>query len=128
MALQDKYAELINSAHAHGVANLAVRDADNVLYIDGEAPTSEVKDRLWEIYGQLDPDFRAADVVMNISVAAGGEAVPAYTEYTIVPGDSLTKIGAKTGKNWKEIWDLNRDRIGDKPDYIQVGWVLKIPA
>jgi len=127
MALQDKYAELIEAAHAHGVANLAVRDQDGVLYIDGEAPDTAVKDRLWEIYGQLDPDFRAADVVMNLSVAAAA-APPAPTEYTIVPGDSLIKIGKKLGKNWKEIWDLNRDKIGDKPDYIQAGWTIKIPG
>lgn len=126
MNLQDKYAELVNSANAHGVANLAVRDADGVLYIDGVAPSPEVKQRLWDIYGELDPDYRAADVVMNISVAEGA-ALP-YTEYTIVPGDSLTKIGKKTGKNWKEIWDLNRDQIGDKPDYIQAGWNIKIPG
>ena len=126
MSLQNKYAELINAATAHGVANLAVRDAGGVLYIDGVAPSTEVKDRLWEIYGQLDPDFRAADLVMNVSVAEGSS--PGYTEYTIAPGDSLSKIGARLGKNWKEIWDLNRDRIGDKPDYIQVGWVLKIPG
>jgi nucleoid-associated protein YgaU len=126
MNLHEKYAELINAANANGVTNLAVRDADAVLYIDGEAPTEAVKQQLWDIYGKLDPDYRAADVVMNLTVAAGA-ALP-YTEYTIVGGDSLSKIGKKLGKNWKEIWDLNRDRIGDKPDYIQVGWVLKIPG
>lgn len=126
MTLQEKYASLIDAAKMNGVANLAVRDQDGVLYIDGEAPTNEVKQQLWDIYGQLDPDYRAADVVMNLTVAAGA-ALP-HTEYTIVSGDSLSKIGKKLGKNWKEIWDLNRDRIGDKPDYIQVGWVLKIPA
>jgi nucleoid-associated protein YgaU len=126
MQLQEKYAELINAATANGVAGLAVRDQDGVLYIDGVAPSVAVKDQLWDIYGRLDPDFRAADVVMNITVAEGA-ALP-YTEYTIVPGDSLTKIGKKTGKNWKEIWDLNRDKIGNKPDYIQAGWVIKIPG
>lgn len=126
MSLHEKYAQLIQSANTQGVANLAVRDADGVLYIDGVAPSEEVKQQLWDIYGQLDPDYRAADVVMNISVAEG--AASPVTEYTIVGGDSLIKIGKKLGKNWKEIWDLNRDRIGDKPDYIQAGWVLKIPG
>jgi len=126
MELQEKYAELINAATANGVAGLAVRDQDGVLYIDGTAPSVGVKDQLWDLYGKLDPDFRAADVVMNIAVAEG--AAPVSTDYTIVPGDSLTKIGKKTGKNWKEIWDLNRDKIGNKPDYIQAGWVIKIPG
>ncbi len=129
MALQEKYAELINAAHTHGVANLAVREQDNVLYIDGIAPSTEVKDKLWNIYGQLDPDFRSADAVMNIGVVDGDVSTAAETtEYTVVAGDSLSKIGAKLGKNWKEIYDLNREKIGNSPDYIQVGWVLKIPA
>jgi nucleoid-associated protein YgaU len=127
MTLQEKYATLIDAANMNSVANLAVRDLDGVLYIDGEAPTNEVKQQLWDIYGQLDPDYRAADVVMNLTVSALA-ATAANTEYTIVSGDSLSKIGKKTGKNWKEIWDLNREKIGDKPDYIQVGWVLKIPG
>lgn len=127
MSLQEKYAELINAAHSNGVANLAVRDQDGVLYIDGVAPSAEVKNQLWDLYGKLDPDYRAADVVMNLGIAEGA-APPPVTEYTIVSGDSLTKIGKKTGKNWKEIWDLNRDKIGNKPDYIQAGWVIKIPG
>ena len=77
MALQDKYKELLDAATASGVTNLQSRAQDNVLYIDGEAPTGKVKDRLWEIYGKIDPDFRAADLVMNINVStmsAGAKA------------------------------------------------------
>ena len=68
--LQNKYAELINAAKASGVNNLQVREQDNVLYIDGEAASGEVKDNLWNIYNKIDPDFRAADLVMNINVSA----------------------------------------------------------
>jgi uncharacterized protein YgiM (DUF1202 family) len=77
MALQDKYQELLNTAKTVGIANLQVREQDNVLYIDGEAPTGTAKDNLWNIYGKLDPDFRSGDVVMNINVssmAPGGKA------------------------------------------------------
>lgn len=70
MALQDKYAELIQAAHAHGTTNLQVREQDNVLYIDGEVTTGEAKDRLWNVYDKIDPDFRSGDLVMNINVAA----------------------------------------------------------
>ncbi len=70
MALQDKYQELINTAKASGVNNLQVREQDNVLYIDGEAPTGQVKDTLWSIYNKIDPDFRSADLIMNINVYA----------------------------------------------------------
>jgi Uncharacterized protein with a bacterial SH3 domain homologue len=71
MALQEKYKQLIDAANAEGISNLQVREQDNVLYIDGEAASGASKDKLWDIYGKLDPDFRSADVVMNVNVAAG---------------------------------------------------------
>ncbi|MHA4808344.1 SH3 domain-containing protein [Flavitalea flava] len=77
MALQEKYKELVDTAKTLGIANLQVREQDSILYIDGEAPSGSEKDQLWGIYGKLDPDFRAGDVVMNINVAAmapGGQA------------------------------------------------------
>jgi hypothetical protein len=69
MALQEKYAELINTAKTAGVANLQVREQNNVLYVDGVAPNGTVKNQLWAIYEKLDPNFRASDLVMNITVA-----------------------------------------------------------
>ncbi|HSU49301.1 MAG TPA: SH3 domain-containing protein [Segetibacter sp.] len=77
MALQDKYKELTDAASAAGVTNLQVREQDNVLYIDGEAPSGQVKDNLWSIYNKIDPDYRAGDLIMNINVssmAAGAKA------------------------------------------------------
>ncbi len=70
MSLQDKYRQLIDAATAGGVSNLQVREQDNVLYIDGDAPDGATKDKLWDVYNQLDPYFRAGDVVMNVNVAA----------------------------------------------------------
>ncbi len=70
MALQTKYAELINAAKSGGVTNLQVREQGNVLYIDGNAPSGAVKDNLWNIYNKIDPDFRAGDLVLNVNVSA----------------------------------------------------------
>ena len=55
MALKDKYSELVTAAHAAGVSNLQVREQDRVLYIDGVAPSEEIKQKLWDIYGKLTP-------------------------------------------------------------------------
>lgn len=70
MAVQQKYAELINAAKAAGINNLQVREQNNVLYIDGEAPNGQVKDQLWEVYNKLDPDYRSGDLVLDVKVAA----------------------------------------------------------
>ncbi len=73
MTLQDKYQSLVDAAKAAGVANLQAREQDGVFYIDGEAPSGAVKDQLWDLYGKIDPDFRAGDLVMDINVAAAAE-------------------------------------------------------
>jgi len=70
MAVQTKYAELINAAQQSGVSNLQVREQNNVLYIGGVAPSAQVKDQLWEVYNRLDPDFRSGDVVLDIKLSA----------------------------------------------------------
>jgi hypothetical protein len=71
MALQQKYAELINAAKSAGVTGLQVREQNNVLYVDGTAPSGAVKDQLWAIYNKIDPDFRAGDLVLDVNAAAG---------------------------------------------------------
>lgn len=70
MALQDKYKELVDAAHASGATNLQVREQDNVLYIDGDVPNGSTKDKLWDIYGTIDPDFRSGDLIMNLNVTS----------------------------------------------------------
>ena len=92
MALQDKYRELVTAAQSAGVSNLQVREQDKVLYVDGVAPSEEIKQRLWDIYGKIDPDYRSADLVMNIKVIQGTGGAK---EYVVVSGDNLSKIGKK---------------------------------
>ena len=69
-SLQDKYKELTLAAQISGVADLQVREQEGVLYIDGVAPSGEVKDMLWNVYDKLDPNFLSGDLVMNVNVVA----------------------------------------------------------
>jgi nucleoid-associated protein YgaU len=125
MALQEKYSELIRTATSQGATNLQVREQNNVLYIDGNVTTIEAKDAIWAAYEKLDPGFRSADVVMDIKVPEGVSAQNTI-EYTVVGGDSLSKIAAHHGTTWQKIFESNKDIIKN-PDLIQVGWKLKIP-
>lgn len=38
-------------------------------------PSGEVKDKLWEIYGSIDPNFSAGDLILNVNavVVEGGK-------------------------------------------------------
>jgi len=76
MALQAKYQRLITAAQQSGVTGLQIREQNNVLYIDGTAPSGAVKDQLWDIYNQIDPDFRTGDLVLDIksNVSSGTQA------------------------------------------------------
>jgi nucleoid-associated protein YgaU len=121
MALQDKYRELINAARSGDASGVQVREQDNVLYIDGTVQSEESKQKLWDIYNRIDPDYRSGDLVMNLSLAEG-----AMTEYEVKSGDSLSKIAQRHGVEWKDIYEANRDKIKD-PDLIHPGWKLKIP-
>jgi uncharacterized protein YgiM (DUF1202 family) len=82
MALQDKYRELTDAATSSGVTDLQVREQDGVLYINGIAPSGTVKDKLWDVYNKIDPDFLSGDVVMdvNVSTAVPGSSVKVTTE------------------------------------------------
>ncbi len=78
-SLQDKYQTLINTAKESGVTNLQVREQDNVLYIDGEAPSASVKDKLWSVYNQADPDYKSGDVVLNVNASAASGSTATVT-------------------------------------------------
>lgn len=126
MALKAKYQQLIDAANQLGVTNLQVREQETVLYIDGNAPSEEVKKNLWDLFNKIDPDFRSGDLVLNVNVF-GKDKSNDLEEYVVIKGDSLSKIGQKYGVAWKDIFALNKDIIKD-PDLILPGWKLKIPA
>lgn len=124
MSLQDKYLTLLELANSNGTS-YELTEGDGVLHINGSAPDEAAKAALWAEYERLDPEFRAGDLILNISTGAGDAGGGANT-YTVESGDSLSKIGAQYGIPWKAIWDANRD-ILNHPDKIYPGQELKIP-
>lgn len=65
----------------------------------------------------------------DFSNVKGGSSSTATKVYTVVSGDSLSKIAKREygdANAWPRIFEANRDVIKD-PDKIQPGWKLKIP-
>lgn len=121
MSIQEKYQSLLELANSNGTT-FELSEGDGVLHITGTAPSEEAKAELWNQYNSIDPDFRSGDLILNISTGSGGES----NTYTVVSGDSLSKIAGKYGIQWKAIWDANRDILSD-PDKIYPGQELRIP-
>jgi uncharacterized protein YgiM (DUF1202 family) len=74
MALQDKYAELIQTATSLAVANLAVAEQDGVLHVSGTANTTADYDALWALYDKIDPNMASGDLMMNVDIKADAGA------------------------------------------------------
>ncbi len=74
MALQDKYAELVQTATTKGVANLAVAEQDGVLHVSGTANSTADYDSLWALYDKIDPGMASGDLMMNIDIKADAGA------------------------------------------------------
>lgn len=122
---QEKYQSLLELANRNGTTYELSEGDGGTLIVTGTAPSAEAKQQLWDEYERLDPEFRSGDLILNISTGSA-DAGGSVNTYTVASGDSLSKIAAKYGIQWKAIWDANRD-ILNHPDKIYPGQELKIP-
>ncbi len=93
MALMDKYSALVSLAKQHGVS---VNEEKGVLRIIGDVPSGDIKNRMWEIYGQVDPQFKSNEVMLNVEVkSVEGNKVKVVTQ----SGNLNIRLGAGTEQN-----------------------------
>ena len=55
---------------------------------------------------------------------------PVVKEYTVASGDSLSAIAKSQlgdSSHWKALYEANKGAIGDNPNNLKVGQVLKLP-
>jgi uncharacterized protein YgiM (DUF1202 family) len=74
MALQDKYAELIQAANTLGVDGLSIAEQEGVLHIAGTTKSTADYDALWAIYDKVDPGMNSGDMVLNLDIKADAGA------------------------------------------------------
>ena len=78
MALMDKYSALVSLAKQHGVS---VNEEKGVLRIIGDVPNGDVKDKMWEVYGKIDPNYKSNEVMLNVEVkSVEGDKVKVVTQ------------------------------------------------
>jgi len=107
MALQDKYKALTDAATAAGIPDLAVREQDGILYIDGTASDGVTKDHLWEVYNEIDPNFASGDLVLNVNVSVDA----AVTHAKVITQSSNLNIRKGPGTDQPIVGKAAHDEI-----------------
>jgi nucleoid-associated protein YgaU len=133
--LKAKYQSVLNFMQAQNVRIENLNMADTKLYIRAEAPSQDVKNKVWDQIKLVDPSFSdlTADIDAPAAAAAaaasaGGPSSSART-YTVQPGDSLSKISRQfygDANKYMKIFEANKDKLSD-PDKVRAGMDLVIP-
>lgn len=107
MSLTTKYQALIAEAKSAGIDDLQIAEIDGVLQIRGTAPTADVKNKLWDIYNQIDPNFLSSDVVMNVDVSTA----VAGSKVRVITNNSNLNIRKGPGTDQPIIGKAAKDEI-----------------
>jgi nucleoid-associated protein YgaU len=132
--LKAKYQSVLNFMQTQNVRLENLNMADNKLYIRAEAPSQDVKNKVWDQIKLVDPTLSdlTADIDAPAAAAAAASASgPSSTarSYTVQPGDSLSKISKQfygDANKYMKIFEANKDKLSD-PDKVRAGMELVIP-
>ena len=131
MALDDlklKYQSVLNEVTAKGVSLSHLHEQDGKLFMQGAAPSEEIKNDIWNKIKACDANWEAS-MVCDLSVDSSLPQ-PKKT-YTVVGGDSLWKIAQNelgNGAEFPKLIAANPGKLKDQNSMIHPGDVLVIPS
>ncbi len=138
--LKNKYRAALGTIQQKGVRLTHLHVQDNKLFIQGAAPSDQVKNDVWNQIKTADPTY--SDVTCELTVdpsigppqsqsaAASVGGSTATRTYRVQPGDTLSKIAQNfygNANDYNRIFEANRDKL-QSPDKIGVGQELVIPS
>ena len=140
--LKNKYKAALDTIQSEGVRLTHLHVQDNKLFMQGAAPSEQIKNDVWNQIKAIDPTYRdlTCDLTVDTSLpnpmqqrtqaaAAGAGGGTSTRTYTVQAGDSLSKIAKEFYGNanaYNKIFEANRNKLND-PNKIQVGQELVIP-
>jgi len=134
--MKQKYASVLNLIKQTDVRLSHMHIQDNKFLIQGAASSEEIKNRIWDQIKLVNPaaDDITCDLTVDPSLAPKAAAAAAGSSaagraYTVVAGDSLSKIAKQfygNANQYMKIFEANKDKLND-PDKIKVGQQLVIP-
>ena len=139
--LKNKYQAALRTIQQRGVVLSHLHVQDNKLFIQGSAPSEEVKNEVWNQIKAADPQY--SDLTCDLKVdsslpqpqaaaaaaGASGGSTGGDRTYTVKAGDTLSKIAKEfygSANDYNKIFEANKDQLSS-PDRINVGQELKIP-
>ena len=133
--LKNKYQAAFQTIQDKGVVLSHVNMDGDKLFVQGAAPSEEIKNEVWDKIKAADASFN--DLKCDLSVdtslpqpqAAAAAAGAGGRTYTVKPGDTLSKIAKEfygNANEYNKIFEANQDQLSN-PDRINVGRELKIP-
>ena len=138
--LKSKYHAALDSIKQHGVVLAHLHVQDNKLFIQGAAPSEEIKNEVWNQIKAADSTFSDLTCDLTVDTSLPQPAAPqsdaaaapasATKTYTVKGGDTLSKIAKEFYGNageYNKIFEANTDKL-ESPDKIKVGQELVIPA
>jgi LysM repeat protein len=137
--LKQKYQSVINSFSDHQVRLENLNMEGDKLFLRGEAPSQEAKNRVWDDIKRVDPsysdltaDIRVSGTAQTPKTQTAGASVSggsASRTYTVQSGDTLSKISKQfygNSNRYMKIFEANRDQL-ENPDKVRAGQQLVIP-
>lgn len=138
--LKNKYRSVLDLIKQKGVHLTHVHVQDNKLFIQGAAPSEQIKNDVWNQIKSVDSSY--SDLTCDLTVdpslpqpAAQAAAASAGSgsggrTYKVQPGDTLSKIAKEfygDASKYQRIFEANRDKL-ENPDKIRAGQELTIPS
>lgn len=136
--LKNKYKSVLDLIPQKGVRLTHVHLQDNKLFVQGVAPSEQIKNDIWSRIKEVDPSYSdlTCDLTIDSSLPAPQSQAQAAAAgasgtrtYTVKPGDTLSKISKEfygDPNRYQKIFEANRDKL-ENPDKIRAGQELSIP-
>jgi nucleoid-associated protein YgaU len=138
--LKNKYKGALDTIQQKGVRLTHLHVQDNKLFIQGAAPSEEIKNEVWNQIKAADSSYSdlTADITVDTSLPQAQQAAAASATagasgsgrtYKVQPGDTLSKIAKQfygNANDYNRIFQANQDKL-QNPDLIKVGQELVIP-
>ena len=127
--LKLKYQSVLNLIKQKGVVLAHVHVENNKLFIQGRAPSEDIKNEIWNQIKLVDNTYSDLTCDLTVDSSLAPPAKPPRT-YVVQKGDSLWKIAQHhygNGAQYPKIIAANPERLKDEKSVIHPGDVLVVP-